>query len=98
MANRILEIHLAPGADGSKWTHIERVRWAYEFVLDAVNNDPREVVAQRIRAGQDLDTCAAPRRRLRARLKPEHRHHVTLPAQRTHHERKTRHPFAGSAF
>src|SRR5262249_3339704 len=63
MANRILKIRLLPGANGSMVTHIERVLWAHEFVLDATNDEPREEVAQRIQRGEVFYTVGTDGRR-----------------------------------
>lgn len=56
MAKRILKVHLLPDANGSMRTHIERVLWAEDVVLDATNDELREVVATRIRNGQEFYT------------------------------------------
>lgn len=63
IANRILKIHLLPGANGSMRTHIDRVLWAYEVVPDATNDEPREDVARRIQRGEVFYTVGKDGRR-----------------------------------
>lgn len=72
MANRILKIHLLPGTDGSKLTHIDRVMWANEFVLDATNDDPREEVVRRIQLGEVFYAVGTDGRRAGVEVFPLH--------------------------